>query len=102
MKHPRYRPGDLNLSVFTRRVMLTTLDPIPRPFRACPGWIVMNRDELDAFNKGDRDMVALMIDICNAEDAAEARGIYKYSTKGKIHGKRSLETGSRITRGCVS
>lgn len=66
------------IAVFNRRVMLTTLDPVPRAFRACPGVIVLNCQELEAFRRGDRNVVEQIIDICQAEDAAEARGVYRY------------------------
>lgn len=74
---PRYRPGDIDVVIFNRRVMLTSLDPIPRAFRACPGVLVVNQRELEGYRRGERDVVGELVEICQAEDAAEARGIYK-------------------------
>ncbi len=61
--------------MFGRKVIHTALDPIPRTFRACPGHIAMNPRELAAVQAGDREVVEELVDILQAEDAAEARGI---------------------------
>ena len=62
-------------TIFNRRVLLTTLDPVPRSFRTAPGVLAMNRTELEAFNDGDRVAVGMVVDLCQAADAAEARNI---------------------------
>jgi hypothetical protein len=58
--------------LFGRRIIVTTLDPIPRLFRAASGVLVMNARELEAFEQQDHDVFAMVVDICKAEDMAEA------------------------------
>ena len=65
-------------TIFNRRVLLTTLDPVPRAFRTAPGVLAVNRGELEAFNDGDRAVVGMIVDVCQAADAAEARNIGVY------------------------
>lgn len=58
-----------------RRVLLTTLDPLPRPFRAAPGVFAMNHREAEALRRGDGKVFKELTEIVQAEDAAEARNI---------------------------
>jgi hypothetical protein len=60
------------MDVFGRRIIATTLDPIPRLFRAAPGVLAMNQSEIDAFTRGDREVFHLIVDICKAEDRVDA------------------------------
>ena len=55
-----------------RRIILTTLDPIPRSFRAVPGCIALHKDEVDALNRLDGEKFKEIIDIIKAEDWADA------------------------------
>jgi hypothetical protein len=61
------------MTIFGRRIIVTTLDPIPRLFRAAPGVLAMNKSEIEAYQRGDREVFRLIVDICQAEDAADAR-----------------------------
>lgn len=67
--------------MFNRQIIHTTLDPVPRMFRACPGHLVLNKRELDALRDNDGDVFKEIAEIVKAEDAAEARRIYKYATR---------------------
>jgi hypothetical protein len=60
------------MTVFGRRVLLTTLDPVPRGLRAAPGLLAMNKAELEAFRAGERETFRTIAAICSAEDHAEA------------------------------
>ena len=60
------------MTIFGRRIIVTTLDPIPRLFRAASGVLVMNAREIEAFEQKDHDVFAMVVDICKAEDMAEA------------------------------
>jgi hypothetical protein len=66
--------------IFNRQIIPTTLDPVPRMFRACPGHLVLNTRELAALSNNDGDVFKEIVEIVKAEDAAEARKIYKYPT----------------------
>jgi hypothetical protein len=55
-----------------RRILMTTLDPIPRNMRAAPGCIALRQDELDALNRLDGEKFKEIIDIVKAEDWADA------------------------------
>lgn len=59
------------MTLFGRRVIVTTLDPIPRLFRAASGVLAMNAREIEAFQQHDHDVFAMVVDICKAEDMAE-------------------------------
>lgn len=61
--------------VFHRRVIVTDLDPVPRPWRSVPGHLVLARPELERFLAGDDDAFKFVAELCRAEDAAESRGI---------------------------
>ena len=61
------------MTIFGRRIIITTLDPIPRLFRAAPGVLAMNQCEIAAFKRGEATTFKLIVDICQAEDAADAR-----------------------------
>lgn len=68
------------MRVFERRVILTTLDPIPRSFRAAPGVLAMNQREVDAVRRNDpedREVIGEIAEIAQAEDAAEAFQVFK-------------------------
>lgn len=60
------------MTLFGRRIIVTTLDPIPRLFRAASGVLAMNVREIEAFEQQDHDVFAMVVDICKAEDMAEA------------------------------
>ena len=55
-----------------RRVILTTLYPVPRNFRAVPGYLALRQDEVDALNRNDGDKFKEIIDIVKAEDWSDA------------------------------
>ena len=55
-----------------RRVIVTTLDPVPRNMRAVPGYLALNQSEVDALNRNDGDKFKEIIDICKAEDWSDA------------------------------
>lgn len=56
-----------------RRIIPTTLDPLPRGHRAVPGVLVINHLERAALDRGDGDVFKMLADIVQAEDAADAR-----------------------------
>lgn len=64
------------MKFFNRQVVLTTLDEIPRAFRALPGCIAMTTREFDALRKGDGTTFKSLASIAEAEDAADARRIF--------------------------
>ena len=58
-----------------RRVIMTKLDEIPRAFRACPGYIVLNPREVEAINRNapeDKATVEELLAIVFAETAGDA------------------------------
>lgn len=61
------------MSIFGRRIITTTLDPVPRGLRAAPGMLAMNAREQAALSAGDKAVLREIVDVCQAEDAAEAR-----------------------------
>jgi len=50
---------------------MTSLDPIPRPFRAVPGWFVLNRGEIAALRAGDGPTFKRLMIIASQEDDAD-------------------------------
>ncbi|MDO8533260.1 MAG: hypothetical protein Q7S17_00765 [Xanthobacteraceae bacterium] len=56
--------------MFGRKVVRTTLDPIPRAFRTAPGAIAINERELAALAAGDGDTFKEIAAIVTAEDLA--------------------------------
>ena len=56
-----------------RRVLVTTLDDVPRAFRAAPGVIALNPDEIAALERNDGQTFKRIIAIVQAEDARDAR-----------------------------
>jgi len=59
-----------------RRVIMTTLDEVPRAFRACPGYIALNPREVEAIERNTEDDTAVvkeLVEIALAETAADAR-----------------------------
>jgi hypothetical protein len=68
----RLSPPEYFLS---RRVVLTTLDPVPRNFRACPGMIVLSLAEAAALRSGDGATFKALAAIVSAEDAWETRRV---------------------------
>ena len=62
-------------TIFNRRVLLTTLDPVPPGLRTTLGCIAMNQRELDAFNAGDPATFEHIVRTCEAADARDARFI---------------------------
>jgi hypothetical protein len=64
--------------MFNRLIISTTLDPVPRMFRACPGHLVLNHRELEALADNDGDVFKEITEIVKAEDAAEVRKVYRY------------------------
>jgi hypothetical protein len=58
-----------------RRVIMTTLDEVPRAFRACPGYIALNPREVEAIERNapeDKATVEELLAIVFAETAADA------------------------------
>lgn len=55
-----------------RRIILTTLAPLPRSMRAVPGILAINNLEAEALKNGDGDVFKELIEICKAEDMADA------------------------------
>ena len=67
-----------------RRIVLTTLEPVPRAFRAAPGVIVLNTAELTALERnqpGDHDILQEVVEICQAEDMADAMRTFKFKLR---------------------
>jgi hypothetical protein len=60
------------MTLFGRRVIVTTLDPVPRGLRASPGVLAMNRDEIDAIERSDEETFGRIISIVQAEDMVDA------------------------------
>lgn len=63
-----------------RKVIHTTLDPIPPGLRACLGHIALNPREVRAVERcgpDDADIVSELERIALAEDKADSRFIYK-------------------------
>ena len=60
------------MNILGRRVLITTLDPIPRNFRAAPGVIAMNNSEIKALQNNDGEKFKELAEIIQAEDAADA------------------------------
>ena len=61
--------------VLGRRVVMTTLDDIPRAFRVAPGVLALNAAELEAIRRNDEadaDVIRPILDIVRAEDMADA------------------------------
>ena len=56
-----------------RRIVPTTLDPLPRQHRAAPGVLAVNHLERAALDCGDGEVFKMLADIVQAEDAADAR-----------------------------
>ena len=67
------------IEILGRRVILTTLDPIPPGLRTLPYVIAMNQRELDAFNACEEEMFKFIVDTIQAADRRDALriGIYK-------------------------
>lgn len=58
-----------------RRIIPTTLDPLPELFRAAPGCIALNRKELDALARNDGETFKRLAAIAHEHDRRDARGI---------------------------
>lgn len=67
-----------------RRVIMTTLDPVPRGMRAVPGFIVLNHREFAALGNDDDRVVEEIAEICIAETMADAKGVYNVDRKRKV------------------
>lgn len=80
--------------MFGRRVLMTTLDPIPPLLRTAPGCVAMNQRELDLVNAGDLETVAYFINELQAADAADARNIGKH--KALKPRRRTLSPSTRL------
>jgi hypothetical protein len=55
-----------------RKIIPTTLDPVPRLLRAVPGYIVLNEREIGGLISNDGDVFKEIIEICMAETRADA------------------------------
>ena len=66
------------MKFLSRKIILTSLDQIPRSMRACPGHLVLNIQELNSLKAGEGKTFKAIAAICEAEDAAEARTVYRY------------------------
>lgn len=60
-----------------RRLLMTTLDPLPRSFRTAPGLLAINHREAEALRRGDGAVFKELVDICHAEFAAEVVQAYR-------------------------
>lgn len=60
-----------------RRILPTTLDPVPRSFRASPGVIAINHLEAEALKNGHGPTFKMLMEICSAEDMADALQTFK-------------------------
>ena len=70
--------------IFGRRVIPTTLDPVPRNFRAAPGVIALNQIELDAIHRNaedDREIIKPILEAIQAEDMADAMRVYVHKPR---------------------
>ena len=72
------------MKLFERRIIMTTLDPIPRTFRACLGHLALNDRELRSIRRNDPEdyeTIKEIAEIVEAEDAAEARNVFKFKPR---------------------
>ena len=60
-----------------RRIIPTTLDPVPRSFRASPGVIAISNIEAEALRNGHGPTFKMLVEICSAEDMADALQTFK-------------------------
>ena len=67
--------------MFGRRIIPTTLEPVPYRFRTAPGVLALNYREIRALQNQDGTVFKEIAEIVHAADAAEARMIH-------VHRKR--------------
>jgi hypothetical protein len=60
-----------------RKVIPTTLDPVPRSFRASPGHLVLNHREIQGLRNGDGKIFKEITEIIIAETRGEALNIWR-------------------------
>lgn len=60
-----------------RKVISTTLDPVPRLFRAVPGYLVLNNREIQGLRDNDGGIFKEITDIVIAETRGEALQIWR-------------------------
>ena len=58
--------------MFGRRIIPTTLEPVPYRFRTAPGVLALNQAELTALQRNDGPTFKRIMDIVQAEDMADA------------------------------
>lgn len=89
------------MSFLGRRVIMTTLDPMPprRDFRFAPGLIAMNHREARELAEGDGDTFKALAALVHAEDALESRNIGVRRRWKRPNSKRSpkLNPSSRLS-----
>ena len=81
------------MQMFGRRIILTTLDEIPRAFRAAPGVLALTHEELRLLQGNDAPTFKRVIDIVQAEDADEARRVFVRRPPRK---RRNLSPSNRL------
>lgn len=82
------------MRLFGRKIILTTLDEIPRRFRASPGYLALNQSEINALKSNDGNTFKRILDIVQSEDMRDA--LLKYE-KPKVR-KTTLQPSSRMAR----
>ena len=90
------------MQMFGRRVIPTTLDEIPRAFRAAPGVLALNQAELAALQRNDGPTFKRILEIVQAEDMADATLQMRRSVKrpkGKIGPSTRLSMLNAIYQG---
>lgn len=67
-----------------RRIIATTLDPIPRSFRAVPGYLALNQFEIAAIGRNslaDTDTIKPIMEIVQAEDMADVNRTFIFKPR---------------------
>lgn len=82
--------------ILGRRVIETSLEDIPRAFRAVPGYLAMNRAEIDAFRSAEGETFKRIVDIVKAEDMSDA--VLQFQKKPKKPTRTSPSTRMAMLR----
>lgn len=77
-----------------RKVIVTTLDDIPRLFRCVPGYLALNAAEIAALERNDGDTFKHIAEIVKAEDMADA--LLQMRPKPRRRKKANLSPSTRM------
>ena len=78
--------------MFGRRIIPTTLEPVPYRFRTAPGVLALNYREIKALQNNDGTVFKEIANIAHAADAAEARMIYAVKKRKRSRVKLAPST----------